>query len=86
MKIFSILYQVAAKNVTDTGALMIPFDRPEQGLDMIQDAMTQFDLTPGEDFYIALNLAGHEIFDYVSFIYKLAGFVYMYITKCKQLG
>lgn len=55
---------VAAKNVTDTGALMLPFDRPEQGLDMIQEAITHYELTPGEDFYIALNLAGHEIFDY----------------------
>ena len=45
---------------------MISFERPEQGLDMIQEAMSQFELTPGEDFYIALNLAGHEIFDYVS--------------------
>lgn len=43
---------------------MISFERPEQGLDMIQEAMSQFELTPGEDFYIALNLAGHEIFDY----------------------
>ena len=58
--------QVATKNVTDIGALMLPFDRPEQGLDMIQEAMNHFELTPGEDFYIALNLAGHEIFDYVS--------------------
>ena len=55
---------VAAKNVTDTGALMLPFDRPEQGLDMIQEAINHYELTPGEDFYIALNLAGHEIFDY----------------------
>ena len=47
---------------------MLPIDRPEQGLDMIQEAMTQYELTPGEDFYIALNLAGHEIFDYVSMI------------------
>lgn len=55
---------VAAKNVTDTGALMLPFDRPEQGLDMIQESMGRLGLTPGEDMYIALNLAGQEIFDY----------------------
>ena len=47
---------------------MLPFERPEQGLDMIQEAMTHYELTPGEDFYIALNLAGHEIFDYVSLV------------------
>lgn len=55
---------VAAKNVTDTGALMLPIDRPEQGLDMIIEAMTHVGVTPAEDFFIALNLAGHEIFDY----------------------
>lgn len=55
---------VAAKNVTDIGALMMPFDRPEQGLDLIQESMGRLGLTPGEDMYMALNLAGHEIFDY----------------------
>lgn len=45
---------------------MLPFDRPEQGLDMIQESMGRLGLTPGEDLYIALNLAGQEIFDYVS--------------------
>ena len=68
--------QVAAKNVTDNGALMVSFDRPEQGLDMIQEAMTHLELTPGEDFYIALNLAGHEIFDYVSITYGSSLAVY----------
>ncbi len=52
--------------MTDSGALYPPVDRVEQGLDMIQDAMTALNLTPGEDFFIALDLAGHEIFDYVS--------------------
>ncbi|XP_053400726.1 enolase 4-like [Mercenaria mercenaria] len=56
--------RVAAKNVTDTGALMMTFDRPEQGLDLIQESMGRLGLTPGEDLYMALNLAGHEIFDY----------------------
>ncbi|KAL3864520.1 hypothetical protein ACJMK2_006194 [Sinanodonta woodiana] len=53
-----------AKNVTDTGAIVVSFDRPEQGLDMIQEAITAVGLTPGEDIYIALNCAGHEIFEY----------------------
>jgi len=60
-----LFVQMPAKNVTDLGALMVPFDRPEQGLDMLQEAMTRLGLTPGEDLYFALNLAGHEIFDYV---------------------
>lgn len=33
---------------------------------MIQDAITHLELTPGEDFHIAINCAGHEMFDYVS--------------------
>lgn len=45
---------------------MVAFDKPEQGLDMLQESMTRLGLTPGEDMYIGLNLAGHEIFDYVS--------------------
>jgi len=45
---------------------MVPFDKPEGGLDLIQESMSRLGLTPGEDMYIALNLAGQEIFDYVS--------------------
>ena len=74
------IFQVAAKNVSDVGALMMPFDRPEQGLDMIQEAMGHVGLTPGEDFFIALNLAGHEIFDYVSMNgLVIITFVHVYI-------
>ena len=58
--------QVVSKNVNDLGALCPNFDRVEQGLDLIQEAITQQGLTPGEDFHIALNLQGQEIFDYVS--------------------
>ena len=58
--------QVVSKAVNDYGALWTTFDRPEQGLDLIQEAMTQLELTPGEHFHMALNCAGHEIFDYVS--------------------
>jgi enolase len=46
------------------------FDKPEQGLDLLQEAITNCGLTAGEDFFIGLNCAGHEIFDYVS--YKLS--------------
>ncbi|XP_052282820.1 enolase 4-like isoform X2 [Dreissena polymorpha] len=55
---------IQIKNVTDIGALMMPFDRPEQGLDMILESMGRLGFTPGEDLYLALNLAGHEYFDY----------------------
>lgn len=52
--------------VNDTGAFCTPLDRVEQGLDLIQDAMKQLNLEPANDFFFALNLSGHEIFDYVS--------------------
>lgn len=56
---------VAAQYGNDIGALCPSYDKPEQGLDILQDAITSLELTPGEDFFIALNLAGKEIFDYV---------------------
>ena len=45
---------------------MTAMDRPEQGLDMIQEAMLHLGMTPGEDFHLALNCAAQEIFDFVS--------------------
>jgi enolase len=52
--------------VSDTGAICPQFDRPEQGMDLIQDACRELGFTEGE-FNIVLNLAGQEIFDYVRF-------------------
>ena len=57
--------QMAAQYGNDIGALCPSYDKPEQGLDILQDAITSLELTPGEDFFIALNLTGKEIFDYV---------------------
>ena len=59
-------YKVAACLVTNTGSLYPALDKIEQGLDMLQDAITAAGLTPGKDFFIALDLAAHDIFDYVS--------------------
>lgn len=67
--------------MTDLGALMVPFDKPEAGLDMLQESMTRLGLTPGEDMFIALNLAGQEIFDYVSNAPKYLGFTIL--VHCK---
>ncbi|KAJ8317133.1 hypothetical protein KUTeg_005037 [Tegillarca granosa] len=55
---------VTAKLVNDLGALCPTFDRPEQGLDLLQEAITHLGLSPGDDFHIALNCASNEIFDY----------------------
>lgn len=59
-------FQITAKNVNDIGALCPQFDRPEQGLDLLQEGINGAGLTPGEDIFIAINCAAHEIFDYVS--------------------
>lgn len=50
--------------VSDEGAICPVLDRPEQGLDIIQDAATLLELTAGDDFNIILNLSGKDIFDY----------------------
>lgn len=48
------------------GALCPVFDKPEQGLDLLVEAITAANLTPGEDIHIAINAAAHEMFDFVS--------------------
>jgi len=42
------------------------FDRPEQGVDLLQEAITSLGLSPGVDFHLALNCAAHEALDFVS--------------------
>ncbi|XP_060075515.1 enolase 4-like [Ylistrum balloti] len=62
---------VAAKLTNDIGAFCPTFDRPEQGLDLLQEAITQSELTVGEDFFLAINCAAYEIFDYEKGKYEL---------------
>ena len=49
----------------DNGGLCPIFERPEQGLDMLQEAITSLGLKPGKDFYLAINCAAHEMWDNV---------------------
>ncbi|XP_022110999.1 enolase 4-like isoform X2 [Acanthaster planci] len=49
--------------VNDFGGYCPQYDRPEQLLDLAQEAITALDLTPGEDIFIGLNCAAHEMFD-----------------------
>ena len=62
-------HQVQGRYVNELGALCPVLEKPEQGLDMLQEAVTSLELTAGEDFFFAINCAGHEIFDYVSFVF-----------------
>lgn len=75
---------MAAQYGNDIGALCPSYDKPEQGLDILQDAITSLELTPGEDFFIALNLAGKEIFDYVgSHFMKIHELLSQYCTRAQ---
>ena len=62
-------HQVQGRYVNEMGALCPVLEKPEQGLDMLQEAVTSLELTTGEDFFFAINCAGHKIFDYVSFVF-----------------
>ncbi|XP_013420699.1 enolase 4 [Lingula anatina] len=64
---------IIQKNVNDLGSLCPQIDRPEQGLDMLQDAITGLELTPGEDFHIVLNCGAHEWFDAEKGKYEVIG-------------
>jgi len=43
-------------------------DKPEQGLDLLQEAITSLGLNAAVDFHLAINCAAHEAFDFVSYI------------------
>lgn len=55
---------VAAKSFNDFGAPVPMLDKPEQGLDMINDSVTHSGYEMGKDFFFLLNAASHECFDY----------------------
>ena len=55
-----------SRSTNDLGALCPLFERPEQGLDLIQEAIVSIGLVPGTDYHLAINCAGQEFFDYVS--------------------
>ena len=75
----SVILQVSGRYVNDLGALCPVLERPEQGLDMLQEAFTHLELTAGEDFFIAINCAGHETFDHVSLALRVFGFGAQYL-------
>lgn len=55
---------VTVKNLSDFGALCPVYDKPEQGLDMIADAVSNLGFEMGKDFFFVLNCSAHECFDY----------------------
>lgn len=55
---------VTVKYLNDFGALCPVFDKPEQGLDMIADVVSQQGFEMGTDFFFILNASANEFFDY----------------------
>ena len=74
---YILFKQPAAKFVNESGALCPAIDVPTQGLDLLQEAVNAEGLTIGEDFYLAINAAAHEFFDFVC----LYCFVYSFFFK-----
>ncbi|XP_071486736.1 enolase 4-like [Diadema antillarum] len=54
---------VAANYVNDLGTYTPQYDRQEQLLDLVQEAVQALELVPGEDIFMALNCAAHEIYE-----------------------
>lgn len=55
---------VSAKNLSDSGAVCPVYDKPEQGLDAIADAVSSCGFEMGKDFFFVLDSSAQECFDY----------------------
>ncbi|XP_008305031.1 enolase 4 [Stegastes partitus] len=58
--------------VSDSGALTVSSERPEQPLDLITEACGNLELTLGTDICLAVNCAAPEIMDYSKGKYEVA--------------
>lgn len=50
----------------DSGVLAVNYERPEQPLDLITEACTNFGLALGTEIHLAVHCAAPELMDYVS--------------------
>ncbi|XP_029926621.1 enolase 4 isoform X2 [Myripristis murdjan] len=50
--------------LSDTGALAVGCERPEQPLDLIAEACSDLGLALGTEIHLAVNCAAHELMDY----------------------
>ncbi|XP_028846018.1 enolase 4 [Denticeps clupeoides] len=57
--------------VSDCGALLVPYDRLEQPLDLITQASSNLSLALGKDIHLALNCAADKIMDYAKGKYSV---------------
>ncbi|XP_044070135.1 enolase 4 isoform X2 [Siniperca chuatsi] len=56
----------------DSGALAVSYERPEQPLDLITEACTNFGLALGTEIHLAVNCAAPELMDYSKGKYEVA--------------
>ncbi|XP_036402648.1 enolase 4 [Megalops cyprinoides] len=54
----------AVNAVSDCGALVIGYDRPEQPLDLVTEASNNLGFVLGDEMYLAINCAAHDLMDY----------------------
>ncbi|XP_069835789.1 enolase 4 isoform X2 [Dendropsophus ebraccatus] len=60
------------RSVSSLGCLVLAFERPDQPLELIQDACEQLGLELGTNMYLAINCAAHELMDYNKGRYEVA--------------
>lgn len=65
------IFQCNLNKVSDIGAITVQFDKPEQVLDLIIEAIEGAGFTPGKDFSIVIDCAADEVVDMVNFIFLL---------------
>ncbi|XP_070697720.1 enolase 4 [Pempheris klunzingeri] len=56
----------------DSGAPAVSYERPEQPLDLITEACTNFGMTLGTEIHLAVNFAAPELMDYSKGKYEIA--------------
>uniref|UniRef100_A0A668AWP1 Enolase 4 n=1 Tax=Myripristis murdjan TaxID=586833 RepID=A0A668AWP1_9TELE len=64
--------QIHTESLSDTGALAVGCERPEQPLDLIAEACSDLGLALGTEIHLAVNCAAHELMDYSKGKYNIA--------------
>ncbi|XP_035519754.1 enolase 4, partial [Morone saxatilis] len=74
MRIINTSTKAGATQVilSDNGAPALTYERPEQPLDLITEACTNFGLALGTEIHLALNCAAPELMDYSKGKYEVA--------------
>ncbi|XP_051279731.1 enolase 4 isoform X2 [Dicentrarchus labrax] len=74
MRIINTSTKAGATHIilSDNGAPALTYERPEQPLDLISEACTNFGLALGTEIHLALNCAAPELMDYSKGKYEVA--------------